>query len=94
MSFIAISVATHSRAWCVPMNSTLGRAGESVPLPILAARSGRPSRVAPIESRWITVSAAAHAARVARIPTPGLSNDRNDRNVSAAAGVGRAAAGA
>ena len=50
ISRIATSVEIHSRAWCVPRNSTLGRPGASAAAPIFTARIGRPSSEAPIES--------------------------------------------
>ena len=76
ISRIATSVEIHSRAWWVPRNSALGRPGASVAAPIFTARIGRPSSDAPIESTWISVSAAAQAASVARMPVTGLSNER------------------
>jgi len=83
----ATAVDIHSRAWCVPRNNTLGRVGESSGGPIFTARIGRPSYDAPTESTWISVFAAAQAAKVARMPLPGLSNEWNERKVSAAAPV-------
>ncbi len=62
----------------------MGRPGASAAAPIFTARIGRPSSDAPMESTWISVSAAAQAARVARMPVPGLSNERNTLYVSAA----------